>query len=231
MTIKIDSAVVRSAPSADRDGTGGQRRCALPGGFLRGGGAHGEEVRAVAPVDRRRDGTGCAVPPHLPLRLRRLHRPYGVAHLRGLLHPRFRGHQRAVLGHGRCDRHRRGPSRWLVRSPAQPPDPPHLDHLGPGDGGHVPPRLEPGGDDVLRSPRRLPHAERRRRRGGRVRTVRPLRVRLLLAVHRPRPRWPAARRRPRGSRSSSSRCRSSPAPMCRSPPCPDGCRPSPTTSR
>ena len=37
-------------------------------------------------------------------------------------------------------------------------------------------------------------AERRRRRGGRLRAVRPLRVRVLLAVHRPRP----GRRQPAG---------------------------------
>ena len=68
------------------------------------------------------------------------------------------------------------------------------------------------------------------RRGGGLRPDHPLRLRLRLAVHRHGPRWPAARRRRRGSRSWSSRSASSRRPTCRCRPCRAGCRPSPTTS-
>ncbi len=93
-----------------------------------GRGPDAQEVRAHPGADHRGYRAGGALPPHLPLRLRRRRGPHRGARLRGLPGAGLRRHRCALPGHGCRQRRGRRPGGRPLRPAAQPPHPAGVHH-------------------------------------------------------------------------------------------------------
>ena len=214
--------------AVDRRGRGSPSQNAAPVlGGLRRKGAHGEEVRPLAPADHRRRAGALFL--HLPPSLVGSRPGDGFPVLCGLPRPRLRRDQRALFGHGGGDRYRRGPRRRALRSSAKPAHPAVVHHLGTDRRRHGVADMGSGVHHTLRVPGWIQGPERSGAAawpsGCVFFTVSP-----SVGSSSGWVWWPEVRRRRREFRSWFSHSRSSRVRTSPSRPCPAGCRASPAIS-